>query len=198
MLLARAVARACRVGRAWHLTQADGFALLQASWLRQLNAEVLCPPPAGLRPDPLLHPLADTASKKYTKPRCRSRRPRRPVTPAGHAQTPLLFSLYHPQDFSPHLFGIGSGRRTRITSSPICSMSHQSTRIGSHFENDSSFPSGGISMDTTRPHSTSISRSQTNPSRLPSQMFMTSLFFSSENVQIRIKQYTSAKQYAEM
>lgn len=103
--------------------------------------------------------------------------------------------FYCPHLFSSQCCGIASARRTRIISLPIFSISHHKIRTGSHFEKENSFASRGTISDITRPQSRSISTSETNPRRHPSQMLTTSLFFSSQKLQMR-KKITSFTAYA--
>ena len=71
---------------------------------------------------------------------------------------------------------------TRMISSPMRRIHRHGTKYARSFPKKQNFPlSSGMIRVQTFPVTPSISRSQTQPSRLPSQILITSFSFSSEN-----------------
>ena len=92
----------------------------------------------------------------------------------------ILYIIY----YMVFLFVRSMSNLTRIVSLPIRSISHQGTTIRFFAESEASNPLPGRTIERISPVQELNSRSQTQPSKLPSRMLMTSLFRNSENVVI--------------
>ena len=93
----------------------------------------------------------------------------------------IFFFIYY---YMEHLFGISKSYFTKTVSLPMRSMSFQGMTIRFFAESEASNPFPGSTMELISPVLELNSRSHTHPSKLPSRMFMTSLFLNSENVDV--------------